>query len=70
MIEMHLDTMTIAEKLTVMETLWDDLCAHSQIASPAWHQEVLNHRHQLHQSGEQQPMAWSEAKMAIRERIK
>lgn len=70
MIEMHLDTMTVTEKLTIMEALWDDLCAHDQITSPAWHQEVLNRRHQLRQSGDQQPMAWGEAKMAIRERIK
>lgn len=67
--EMHLDTMTVAEKITVMETLWDDLCAHSQIESPDWHQKVINHRHQMRQNGEQQPMAWSEAKKVIRGQI-
>ena len=70
MIEINIENMTIAEKLTVMETLWNDLCAHNRIESPDWHQDVINNRHQLRQSGEQQPMEWNEAKNAIRNRTR
>ncbi len=34
--------MTTAEKLQAMEQLWEDLCRDErQVASPAWHGEVL-----------------------------
>jgi hypothetical protein len=67
---MRIENMTISEKLSAMETLWNDLCANSQIASPDWHEEVLTKRHQLRNKAEQQPMDWSEAKEAIRQRIR
>jgi len=70
MTEISIENMSVAEKLTFMETLWSDLCAHAQIEPPAWHQEVINNRHQLRQSGEQSPMDWNEARQAIRSRVR
>ena len=37
--------MTVQERLTTMEEIWDSLC-HEEIEpeSPAWHQEVLAER--------------------------
>jgi hypothetical protein len=40
-----LKEMTVAEKLQLMEVLWDDLSRNPEdIPSPAWHEEVLAER--------------------------
>ena len=70
MITLNPEKMTTAEKLLMMETLWDDLCAHSQLDSPDWHKTVLDSRHQQRLTGEQQPMDWSQAKETIRKQLK
>ena len=70
MTDLSIKNMTTAEKLSVMEALWNDLCEHDQVESPEWHGEVLAHRDQRRQSGEQQPMDWNEAKESIRQRIR
>jgi hypothetical protein len=70
MIAITPENMTTAEKLQVMETLWDDLCSHSQLTTPDWHQTVLETRHRQRQSGEQQAMPWSQAKDKIRKRTR
>ncbi|MBF0220346.1 MAG: addiction module protein [Gammaproteobacteria bacterium] len=70
MIALSPEKMTTAEKLQAMELLWSDLCSHSQLTTPDWHQTVLEKRHQQRENGTQQPMAWSEAKEAIRQRTR
>jgi len=41
-VDLPLNEMTTAEKLSVMELLWDDLSRNSSdIPAPAWHEEVL-----------------------------
>ena len=64
MISESISNMSIEEKLSTMEMLWDDLCQHQKIDTPAWHQEVLQAREEKRLAGEQ-PMAWSEAKKHI-----
>jgi hypothetical protein len=52
-IVLPLNEMTTAEKLSVMELLWDDLCRSPEnLPSPAWHGEVLAAREQLLQDGQ------------------
>jgi hypothetical protein len=47
-----LNEMTTAEKLAVMELLWDDLSrTPEEIPSPAWHAEVLAEREKLVREG-------------------
>lgn len=70
MIEITTEKMSVTDKLQLMETLWSDLCRHSQIDSPDWHQTVLADRHQQRQQGEQNAMDWTHAKEHIRNRIK
>jgi hypothetical protein len=37
-----LDKMTLAEKLSAMENIWDDLLHNTEnLPSPAWHRDVL-----------------------------
>ncbi|BBB22398.1 conserved hypothetical protein [Abyssogena phaseoliformis symbiont OG214] len=58
--------MTMAEKLSTMEILWNDLCQHSSFESPNWHESVLNSREQQYAGGAQLPMDWEKAKQQIR----
>ncbi len=61
--------MTIAEKISVMETLWNDLCQHSSLESPDWRESVLLSREQQREVGNQPPIDWEEAKQQIRNEI-
>ena len=40
--ELHLEQMTIEEKLRAMEALWDDLRRHDAVKIPQWHQPILS----------------------------
>jgi len=53
--EINLDKMTIAEKLSLMEKLWNHLCTDPEsIPSPEWHREVLETRAQHISEGKEQ----------------
>lgn len=70
-VNLPLDQMTVAEKLSLMEMLWDDLTNRgSSIQSPAWHGEVLGERQAHLESGASTVSDWSEAKDRIRNRVR
>ena len=60
--------MPVAEKLKLLEALWDSLCATSDrdLASPPWHAEVLEARLQRLAAGTEPTSSWREAKDRIR----
>jgi hypothetical protein len=61
-----LNEMTIAEKLSAMEAIWDDLCHRpGAIPSPAWHGEVLAEREKLVSEGKASFCDWEEARDRI-----
>jgi hypothetical protein len=61
-----LNEMTVAEKLSAMEAIWDDLCHRGEtIPSPAWHGEVLAERERLVARGEATFSDWEEARGRI-----
>lgn len=62
--------MSIEEKISTMEMIWNDLCQHTTLESPDWHQDVLKVREQKRASSQEQPMDWSEAKKNILNRTK
>ena len=62
--------MSIEEKISTMEMLWNDRCRHTTLESPDWHQDVLKVREQKRTSSQEQPMDWSEAKKNILNRTK
>ena len=64
------ENMTTAEKLAVMETIWNDLCQHSTLESPDWHEAVLTSRERRRVDGDQSPLDWEQAKQKIRNRIR
>ncbi len=65
-ISLHLDEMTVADKLSAMELIWDDLCRNSEeIPSPAWHAAILEERTKLLQQGNETSCDWEDAKKRI-----
>ncbi len=70
-VTLPLDTMTVPEKLQLMELLWADLVRNADdLESPAWHRELLDQRQSRIASGEARFMDWETAKAMIRDRVK
>ncbi len=66
-ITLPLDKMTTAEKLRAMEALWADLSRdEAQVASPAWHEQVLRERDARLASGQDTLIDWEDAKSQFR----
>lgn len=67
--ELNLENMTIAEKLSVMEKIWNDLCTNPEsIHSPEWHREVLETREQHISEGNEQFHSLESVKSRIKNR--
>ena len=67
-IAVDLGKMSVADKLQLMEDLWQDLASGpDEIVSPAWHGEVLAERERLTASGEEKFIDWEVAKKQLRE---
>lgn len=64
----QIDQMSVAEKLSLMEQLWEDLRARAEgVPMPQWHKDTLDERQQLIQNGEAQFEDWQTAKKRITE---
>jgi len=69
-IALPLDQMTTADKLSLMELLWDDLCRTPEnVPSPAWHGEVLAERERRLQNGQTQFSNLAEVEDRLRKAI-
>ena len=65
-----LEEMSVAEKIQMMESLWDDLCQKpDDIESPAWHQAILAQREESLGTGEDAFEDWDSAKRNIRKQV-
>lgn len=65
-----IETLTIAEKLLLMERLWDDLSRRpSDVPSPEWHGHVLSERSAALAEGRTAFVEWEAAKKRLRERL-
>jgi len=65
-----LEAMTTADKLRLMEDIWQDLSSHKdEIASPEWHGSILAERERLTASGEEKFIAWDAAKKQLRDEL-
>jgi len=63
---LQLDEMSLADKISAMEILWDDLCRNADgISSPAWHGEQLKEREEQIQQGKDRFEDWEEAKKEL-----
>jgi putative addiction module component (TIGR02574 family) len=62
-IDLPLNTMTVEEKVQLLEQVWDNLCRQSgDVRSPEWHNVVLNERKRQIEDGTMTVSPWSEAK--------
>ncbi len=65
-----LQQMTTADKLRLMEALWQDLSTtDADVVSPEWHRDVLAERDRLIESGEENFIDWEIAKKQLREEL-
>jgi putative addiction module component (TIGR02574 family) len=65
-----LEKMTVAEKLALMERLWDDLSRRPEnVPSPQWHGDVLAQRMAVVRDGRTDFVNWDDAKPRLRERL-
>lgn len=63
---MQIDQMTLEEKLSAMEALWDDLCRREEgIPMLPWQQELLEERERLIRDGQARFSDWETAKRRI-----
>ena len=68
MINLPLETMSVAEKLEAIEAIWTSLCGRpDDVASPGWHEDVLAGRKKRLESGESTVSEWAEAKKRLQD---
>ena len=68
---LSLTRMTTSDKLRALEQIWDDLSrASKNVPSPSWHADVLKARQKRLHNGSSRFTEWTEAKRAIRNRVK
>lgn len=66
-----LEKMTVAEKLQVLEDIWEDLRRNAEdVPAPAWHGDVLRAREQQVAEGKSRFISMAKAKRTIRERTR
>ncbi|HEX4263872.1 MAG TPA: addiction module protein [Verrucomicrobiae bacterium] len=59
-----------AEKLRLMETLWEELSrSESELESPAWHAKELAETERRLAQGKEQILDWETAKKKLRKRF-
>ena len=69
-IELPLAQFTYAQKLDLLETIWDDLIRDEKVfESPLWHKEILEDRKKALAAGEVTISDWEEAKERIKRNV-
>lgn len=62
--------LSTAEKIELMEKLWEDLSASADYSPPAWHGEELDRRKNAVNEGTVSYTNWEQAKKEIRDDLK
>ena len=69
-ITLPLQTMSVEEKIQVMESIWDNLCdTAGSTLTPDWHGTILTARKAALKVGEDEVLDWETAKKKISEDI-
>lgn len=69
-IDLPLSELTLAQKLDLMEALWNDLTKREdELESPQWHERVLKDREDALAEGKATVSGWEEARARIRRRV-
>jgi hypothetical protein len=62
----EIQRMPLAEKLQIMELLWEDLRSHIEDSPvPEWHKELLDERREGVESGKEEILDWDKIKDTI-----
>lgn len=70
-VALPLDRMTAAEKLQLIEEIWNDLAREPEsVPSPDWHGEVLRERERRVAEGKTRFLDIPEAKQCVRDLLK
>jgi len=65
-IELSLNTTTVAKKVQLLETVWDNSCRESgDVQSPDWHRAVLEERTRQLETGKATVAPWADAKARL-----
>jgi len=68
--DLHIEKMTVAEKVDAMEVLWADLSKNLESdILPDWHGRILSERCRSLETGDDEVIDWIDAKKQIREKI-
>jgi hypothetical protein len=69
-ITLPLQTMSVEEKIQVMESIWDDLCdTAGSTLTPDWHRSILTARKAALKGGNDEVLDWETAKKKISQDI-
>jgi putative addiction module component (TIGR02574 family) len=69
--DIPIESLSLAEKLLLMERLWEELSKHpSNLSSPEWHGDVLAARMAAVKEGKTEFVDWESAKERLRNRLK
>ena len=69
-VDLPLTKLTLAQKLDLIETLWDDISKDDKaLESPSWHEEVLQDRQKALEAGKASARDWDQAKERIRRNV-
>jgi len=69
-VDLPLSEMTLAQKLDLIEVLWDDITRDERsLESPDWHADVLRDRQKALDAGKAKVCDWQEAKKRIRKNV-
>jgi len=64
--DISVESLSIGEKLQLMESLWTSLCDKStDIQSPQWHKDILSERRCQLESGDAKVSSWNDAKARL-----
>jgi putative addiction module component (TIGR02574 family) len=65
-VDIQIDSLSVAEKVQLLETVWESLCAHpGDVQSPEWHREVLEERRRRLEDGRATISSWADAKARL-----
>lgn len=70
-VAIHLNKMTVSDKLRALEDIWDDLRRTPEdVPSPSWHADVIRAREKRIREGKSRFADWADAKRRIKERAR
>ncbi len=68
-IDLNLSDYTLAQKLQLLETLWDDITRGGGFDSPEWHDAVLKDRQKAYDANKLTSSDWQQAKKRIKKNL-